>query len=162
MEKGVGVSVGRAFLATGVVVAVLIASNGAVASSASYELKASLDTNSAVPVVKDATGATATLTAKFTVAGKRSRLTWTLTFKNLSGRPTTATIYYGKSGKIGPAALPLCVKCQAPSAHGEYVGPYVALPTFVRAMLHNGAYVSVATRENPKGEVRGQIRASSA
>jgi CHRD domain len=59
-------------------------------------------------------------------------------------------------------ALPLCVKCQVPSTHGAYIGPYVAIPTFVQAMLHNGAYVVVTTKENPKGEVRGQITASSA
>ena len=135
---------------------------GARTSSGAYAVRASLDTKSAVPSVKDASGASATLIGKYTLAGKKSSFVWTLTFNHLSGAPKQATIYFGRSGKVGSVALPLCVKCQVPSAHGAYIGPYVALPAFVKAILHQGAYVAVATKENPKGEVRGQITASSA
>ena len=128
------------------------------ASSTTHLLKAAMSTSSTVPAAKDATGASAAMSAKFTVAGKKSSFTWTLTFKHLSGVPTKATIFYGKPGRVGQVALPLCVKCQMPSAHGAYIGSYVASPTFIQAMLHGGAYVNVSTRKNPNGEVRGQIK----
>ena len=152
----------RLLVAMAAVVSAFALSGGADASSASYVLKASLNSHSTVPSVTDANGARATLTAKFTLAGKKSSLVWTLTFEHLSGTPTKATIYLGESGKAGSVALPLCVKCQVPSAHGAYIGPYVALPSFVKAILHRGAYVAVSTRKNPNGEIRGQITASSA
>jgi CHRD domain-containing protein len=139
----------------------VVGSTAAGASSASYVVKASLDTGSVVPAVRDASGATATLSAKLTLAGKKSSFVWTIAFRHLSGAPKQATIYFGKSGKVGSIALPLCVKCQVPSAHGAYIGPYVALPVFVKAILHRGAYVEVAKKENPKGEVRGQMITSS-
>ena len=143
--------------ATALVLALATAA-GATASSSTHLLKAAMSTSSTVPAAKDATGASATMSAKFTVAGKKSSFTWTLTFKHLSGVPTKATIFYGKSGKVGQVALPLCVKCQMPSAHGAYIGSYVASPTFIQAMLHGGAYVNVSTKKNPNGEVRGQIK----
>ncbi len=128
--------------------------------STTYVLKASLSTK-AIASLKDATGASGTLTGKLIVAGKKSSLTWTLTIRHLSGTATHADIYFG-TGKAGTLALPLCVKCQAPSAHGAYVGPYVAMPTFVRTIVHGGAYAIVVTTQNPKGEIRGQIKATSA
>jgi len=138
--------------------AVLFVAPAVGASSTTHLLKAAMSVTSTVPAAKDATGASATMSAKFVVSGKKSSFTWTLTFKHLSGVPTKATIYYGKAGKVGQVALPLCVKCQMPSAHGAYIGSYVASPTFIRAMLHGGAYVNVSTKKNPKGEVRGQIK----
>jgi hypothetical protein len=141
-----------------VATAAMLAAASAGASTSAHLLKASLSPKAAVPAAKDAAAATGSLSAKLTVAGKKSSFVWTLTVKHLSGAPTKATIYYGKPGKVGQVALPLCVKCQTPSTRGAYIGSYVASSTFVRAMLHGGAYVEVATRKNPKGEVRGQIR----
>jgi CHRD domain len=130
------------------------------AATRTYTLKASLGTKS-LASVKDATGANGTLTSKLTVAGKKSRYTWTLTVHHLSGPVTRASIYFSNGSKAGTLALPLCVKCQTPTAHGEYVGSYVANATFLRKILHGGAYVVVATKLNPKGEIRGQIKTTS-
>jgi CHRD domain len=134
---------------------------GASAASRSYVVKASLDTKQ-VGSLKDAVGANGLLTGKLTVAGKKSTFTWTLSFKHLSGVAKRADIYFGARGKTGTLVLPLCVKCQAPSTHGSYTGAYVATSTFLHGLLHGGAYAIISTRENPKGEIRGQIKATSA
>jgi hypothetical protein len=57
--------------------------------------------------------------------------------------------------------LALCKKC-LPTARGGYTGPYVANKAFVAALVRGGMYASVSTKLNPKGEIRGQIKASSA
>ena len=150
---------GAATLAGAITVALVVGQAGA--ASNTYVLKASLDSK-AVTSLKDAAGASGLLTGRLTVAGKKSSFTWTLSFKHLSGTATRADIYFGARGKTGSLVLPLCVKCQAPSAHGAYVGSYVASATFVRTILHGGAYAVVGTKKNPKGEIRGQIRAANA
>jgi hypothetical protein len=152
--KGV---VGASLLA--MIVVALVAGVGS-AATRTYTLKASLGAK-ALASVKDASGANGTLMSKLTVAGKKSHYTWTLTVHHLSGPAKSASIYFANGNKAGTLALPLCVKCQTPTAHGEYVGSYVANATFLRKILHGGAYVVVATKLNPKGEIRGQIKATS-
>ncbi len=44
---------------------------------------------------------------------------------------------------------------------GTYTGAYVA-NAFVTALWHGGMYGTVTTKLNPKGEIRGQIKATSA
>jgi hypothetical protein len=141
-------------------IAISLVAGRASAGSATHVLKASLD-KKALPSVKDAGGASGTLTGKLTIAGKKSSFVWSLTFHHLSGTATRASIYFGTGSKAGTLALPLCVKCQAPTAHGAYIGPYVANATFVHKVLHGGAYVVVVTKKNPRGEIRGQIKATS-
>jgi hypothetical protein len=148
---------GAAALAAAIAIPLVVGQ--ASAGSATYALKASLD-KKALASVKDASGASGTLTGKLTVAGKKSSFAWTLTLHNLSGNATRASIYFATGSKTGTLALPLCVKCQAPKAHGEYIGPYVANATFLRKILHGGAYAVVATKMNSKGEIRGQIKAT--
>jgi len=142
-------------------ITVLLVVSQAGAASNTYVLKASLDTK-AISALTDATGASGLLTGKLTIAGKKSSFVWTLSFKHLSGTATRADIYFGAQGKTSSLALPLCVKCQAPSAHGAYIGPYVATATLVRMILHGSAYAVVVTKKNPKGEIRGQIKVASA
>ena len=48
----------------------------------------------------------------------------------------------------------------SPTAQVYYHGSYVAGRRFVRAVLHNHAYVVVQTKRNPRGEIRGRIRPS--
>ena len=154
--------VGAASLAAAIAISLVVGTaSSASSASKSYALKASLSTR-AIASLKDATGARGTLTGKWTVAGKKSSFTWTLTFRNLSGSVRRADIYYSATGKASSLALPLCVKCQVPRAHGAYVGPYVATQTFMRHVLHGSAYVIVRTKKNPNGEIRGRIKATSA
>jgi hypothetical protein len=124
-----------------------------------YTVAAKLNT-SAAGKVQDASAATGTLTARLTLTGGNNiRFTWTLSFNHLSGQATRADIYLGAPGKRGFLGLPLCVRCRAPEAHGAYIGPYNAVPRFVGALLNGGAYAVVSTHKNPKGEIRGQIKA---
>jgi hypothetical protein len=133
----------------------------AAASAQSYQVKATLNTKQQVPAPRNAVGAKGTLTAKLVVAGKNSSFVFRLTFTGLSGNAVAANLRYGAPGKTGSLAMPLCTRCVS-NAQGTYKGPYVATPTFLKAILHGGMYVTVLTKKNPKGEIRGQIKTASA
>lgn len=132
----------------------------AAAASTSYTIKATLDAKHEVPRPKDATNAHGVLTGKLTLAGKKSRFTWTLKVSKLSGHVRAAEIDMGAPGKRGITLLPLCKQCRLTS-HGAYIGPYVANKTFVQALVHGRTYANVTTKLNPKGEIRGQIKATA-
>jgi hypothetical protein len=133
----------------------------AATASTSYTIKATLNTKQEVPAPKDAIHAHGIFTGKLTLAGKKSRFTWTLKVSHLSGRIRMAEMAMGAPRKRGATLLPLCNRCRLTS-HGAYVGPYVNNKTFVRALLHGRMYVNVTTKLNPKGEIRGQIKATAA
>jgi hypothetical protein len=133
----------------------------AAATSTRYAVKATLNTEQEVPAPKDAVNAKGVFTGKLTLAGKKSRFTWTLKVSHPSSRILKAEIGMGARGKRGITMLPLCNKCRLTS-HGAYVGPYVDNKTFVRALRHGRMYVNVTTKLNPKGEIRGQLRATPA
>jgi CHRD domain-containing protein len=130
-------------------------------SSGSYTFKATLNVKQEVPAAKDAIHATGVVTGRLTLAGKKSTFTWRLKASHLSGRILTAAVSVGKPGQRGSIVLPLCNKCHLTS-RGAYTGSYVAKPTFVKPFLHRGLYVNVTTKLNPKGEIRGQIKATAA
>jgi hypothetical protein len=170
MYKGKGGSIvpKRALIAVvAMIVTASVVSAGALAGqvqtagSTSYLLKATMDTRQQVPVPKDATAAKGVFTAKLVVAGKKSSLVWQLRFSGLSGRAVAAHVDVGAPRKAGVVAMPLCTKCVA-DAHGAYTGSYVASRAFLKAILHSGMYATITTRLNPKGEIRGQIKATAA
>ncbi|HEY3550827.1 MAG TPA: CHRD domain-containing protein [Gaiellaceae bacterium] len=97
---------------------------------------------------------------KLTLSGKNSGLTWTLTFAHLTGSARRAGIYFGKAAKPSQLALLLCNGCRS-GATSYYHGSYVASGRFARAILRGRAYVVIQTRRNPRGEVRGRIRAKA-
>lgn len=105
--------------------------------------------------------ATAAFTGKLQLDGKNSSFTWTLTSAKLTGAAVHAGIYFGKAAKGSQLALLLCSNCGA-TAQGYYHGSYVAGRRFVRAILHGRAYIVIQTKRNPKGEIRGRIRAKTA
>lgn len=130
-------------------------------TSTNYTIKATLNTKQEVPAPKDAIHAKGTLTGKLTLAGKKSHFTWTLRLSGLSGRVRTAEIHVGARGKTGITVMALCNGCRVTS-HGAYVGGYVDNKQFVQALLHSRMYVNVTTKLNPRGEIRGQIKATAA
>lgn len=150
MSKKVLVS--AVLVAIAIATALLVGRAGA--SSSTYMLKATLSTQGSV---KDAIGAHGMLTGKLTVNGKRSAFLWTLRFNNLSGRANRAGIYFSKTKQL---AMLLCLKCTS-GAQSSYHGSYVAGKTFLNAILRGGTYVSIRTKLNPNGEVRGQLRATA-
>jgi hypothetical protein len=147
-----------------VAAAVLAATTAGAASNAeapkTYLIKATLDVKHEVPAPKDAKNAKGALTGKLTIDGAKSSFVWQLRSSGLSG-PGSAYVHVGPAGKAGPISLPICVPC-VNAAHGEYRGPYVATPTFLKAILNGGMYANVRTKLNPKGEIRGQLTATPA
>jgi hypothetical protein len=109
---------------------------------------------------RSARHATAMFSAKLRVAGTNSTFTWKLASGHLSGVALHAGIYFGRAAKPSQLALLLCNKCSR-TAQGYYHGSYVAGRRFVRAILHGRAYVVIQTKRNPRGEIRGRIKASA-
>jgi hypothetical protein len=130
--------------------------------SGTYLVKATLDAKQEVPAAKDATAAKGVFNGKLTLAGKKSSFVWKLSWSGLSGRAVAAHLHLGVAGKAGPVVITICGPCTSTVAQGSYHGSYVAGPAFVKAILHGGMYVNVHTKLNPKGEIRGQIRATAA
>lgn len=130
-------------------------------ATTSYKVTATLNTKQEVPVPKDAIHASGLFTGKLTLAGKKSSFTWLLKLSHLSGHASEADLAMGPRGKKGVTILPLCKKCMA-RAHGAYVGGYVSNKTFISALRHGQLYVTVTTKLNPRGEIRGQIKATAA
>jgi CHRD domain len=73
-------------------------------------------------------------TGSYVVQPHAVRLTWKLSFVRLTGSATGVTLSKGKPGLIGKQI------------------------TVVKALESGQAYVTVYTRRNPAGEIRGQIR----
>lgn len=125
------------------------------AASGGYGLKSHL---AKMPPAHAPIGATASLTGRLKLAGSDSSFTWTLKFSHLSGRAVQAGIYFGKSAKASQLAMLLCNNCIS-GGKSYYHGSYVASPRFVRAIRHGHDYVIIQTQKNPKGEMRGRIKA---
>jgi CHRD domain-containing protein len=86
---------------------------------------------------------------------KGRTLTYTLTFRRLSGPAIASHLHRGKPGTAGPIAVPLC---PPPSCTSPLKGTKTVPKSFVAALKAGGAYVNVHTAKNAGGEVRGLIR----
>lgn len=122
--------------------------------SNTFGLKAPLDARQEVPpqTVK-VRAARGTFTGTLTVTASRTTVAWSLTFSHLSGRALGADIHRGALGKSGPIAVRLCRPCRSGTR-----GKATLAAKAIRAIKTGRAYVNVATRKNPNGEIRGQIR----
>ncbi|HEY6891603.1 MAG TPA: CHRD domain-containing protein [Solirubrobacter sp.] len=138
------------------VCASVVASFGGMAGAATgtHALKAHLTQTASALSARHATG---TFTSRLRIAGDNSSFTWKLTSGHLSGAALHAGIYFGRAAKASQLAMLLCNKC-SPTAQGYYHGSYVSSRRFVRAILHERAYVVVQTKKNPKGEILGRIK----
>ena len=88
----------------------------------------------------------------FTATLVGTKLTWKLTYSNLSGKATAAHIHSGAKRKAGAVLVPLCGPCAATSGGSMKVSAAVA-----KALDSGDTYVNVHTAKNPNGEIRGQI-----
>ena len=111
--------------------------------------KAHLDTASEVPM-KHGPGH-GTVDATFDTA--TSRLTYTISYANLSG-PVTGAHFHGPAGPMDTAGVVVKITGKlATPIHGEAT----LSPELADALTHGRLYVNLHTTENPGGEVRGQV-----
>ncbi len=82
-----------------------------------------------------------------------TKLTWSLSFRKLTGPATAAHIHLGRPGKAGPVVVPLCGPCTS-----GMKGSATLTAAQVKAVLGGGTYVNVHTAKNPAGEIRGGLR----
>lgn len=147
MRKRMTVLLGSVIAVTGIVAAVALA--GQSASSTSY--KASLDTRQEVP---KESGASIRAGGSFDATVTGTKMTWKLTFKQLTGAATAAHVHSGAKGKPGPVIIPLCGPCTSPASGTAHLSAAIA------KMLQSGnTYVNVHTAKNAGGEIRGQLKA---
>jgi len=83
----------------------------------------------------------------------RSKLSWTLRYRQMSSRVTKAELLAPAKGKLGAVAVQLCRRCKA-DAHGV-VSPILKSST--KALLTRPAWAVVYTKKNRNGEIRGRI-----
>ena len=122
------------------------------AAGTPYPVAAKMDTAQQVPKPKDAEKASGTFGGTMTVGPSGGTLDWRLKLKGLSGPATAAQIHLGGPRKVGVVAVTLCTPC-ARDAHGS-LGANAGL---LLALVDRPSYVSVQTKRNPKGEIRGRI-----
>jgi hypothetical protein len=84
----------------------------------------------------------------------RARVTWRLSFSNLSGRAQAAHIHAGRIGRAGGVMAALCGPCR----NGQR-GTTMISHAQLRAIRAGRTYVNVHTRRNAAGEIRGQVKA---
>jgi CHRD domain len=119
--------------------------------------RAALNARAEVPRPKGAKpGATGTFKIDLIEADGSYSISWTLTYRNLTGRAQAAHIHRGKPGKAGPVMRSLCSPCRSGRTGKAKVSKTVA-----STMKRGAAYVNVHTARNPAGEIRGQIRKMS-
>jgi CHRD domain len=114
-----------------------------------FKLNAAMNIGQETSRVK---GAKAGAAGHFTATLNGTTLTWTLTFKNLSGPATAAHIHTAPRHVAGPITVPLCGPCTSPVS-----GTTVLTADQVNDLLAGKDYANVHTAKNPGGEIRGQI-----
>jgi len=116
-----------------------------------YRLSGKLDNAQSVPkptVTKPSTG---TFSGKITISGGQGTITWQMNLAGLK-KATGAQLYFGRPGKIGVGAVDICKPC-GPKNKGTLGANAALLDEIVSRPL----YVSVWTKRNPKGELRGRV-----
>lgn len=99
-------------------------------------------------------GAAGTFAISLTQDHGKYSASYTLTFKNLTGKAVGAHIHKGKAGKTGPVLVALCGPCTSGKA-----GKLKSVPLAAASAIKSGAaYVNVHTAKNAAGELRGQVK----
>jgi|SRR4051794_6483877 hypothetical protein len=125
------------------------------------KFQANLSGKSETPPTKSAgTGA-----ANFVISKSGKAISYTISAKGLSGPVQAIHIHFGKKGVAGPVILPICLKpCSLPKK-GRLTKKNFAkaagvsnFATAVKDLRAGKTYVNVHTKDNPGGEIRGQIK----
>ena len=152
MLKTLAAGIGLVLAVAGFLVAVAIAAP----QRDTYKLTANLKARFEVPKPQGVpVGATGLFTGTAVEqANDRARVTWRLTFSNLSGRAIAAHIHAGRVGRAGGVMAALCGPCR----NGQR-GITMISHAQLRTIRAGRAYVNVHTRKNAAGEIRGQVKA---
>jgi hypothetical protein len=147
----------RALLTITVASAALLATAGIAlgTSLAGYTLRSTLDAKNQVPAqVVKAPKAKATFTGTLTrLKDGRGKLTWTLNYSDLSSTATKGLLFIPKSAKLPATAVQFCAGCKSHAS-----GVVMPLPARVASALETRTgWVSIRTKRNPKGEIRGRL-----
>lgn len=118
------------------------------AAAETYTFLASLGGASEVP--PNGSKATGSLTATYDTTTKK--LTWTVTYSDLSGPPFAAH-FHGPAGpgKEAPVEVPV------PVGPSPMQGATTLTPAQEQDLLDGNIYFNIHTQANPKGEIRGQV-----
>ena len=103
--------------------------------------------------VSDAQGK---LSGQVTV-GKSSTATWALRYSGLTGQVRVAQISYRAGGQT--QVIRLCAPCKKGSSFVSQFPSRTVAQAFVQRALVGKAYVLLKTKKNPRGEVRGVVKA---
>ena len=153
MVKTLAAAIGVALAAAGFMVTLALAAP----QEDTVRLTANLKARFEVPKPQ---GVPAGATGRFTGTAveqenDRARLTWRLTFSNLSGRAVAAHIHVGRVGRAGGVMAALCGPCPT-----RQRGTAMISHAQLRTIRTGRAYVNVHTRRNAAGEIRGQLKAT--
>lgn len=119
--------------------------------------RAALTSRAEVPKPKGVRSrAGGTFTIDLTESDGSYSISWTLTYRRLTGRAQAAHIHRQKPGKAGPVIVSLCKPCRSGKKGKAKVSKTVA-----SAMKRGATYVNVHTARNKAGEIRGQIKKAS-
>jgi CHRD domain-containing protein len=152
-------------------VSIAIASDKKPGKSGDAELKANLNGPTEIPF-NNSSG-----TGRFTATMTDTKITFTLTYQNVTGNPLFAHIHVGQNFANGGVSIFLCGgggKANCPAATsgtvtGELVAADVQGPTaqnfpvgnlqaVLQAIRLGQTYVNIHTPNSPLGEIRGQIK----
>jgi hypothetical protein len=128
-----------------------------VRGATTLSLTARLDAAQDVPKPRVGAGARGSFAGGLVRSGTGGSLSWRLTFQGLTGSAAASHIHFGRRGKAGAVAVPLCGPCRSGAR-----GTAKLNAKAVTALLGGGAYVNVHTARNAAGEIRGQIVQSGA
>lgn len=141
---GVGVPLAAA------AVLMLAACGGSDGGKRHYNATATLKPVAGVPA-----GPTGSFGAYWDKDGRR--LTYSLAFSHMSGRPTSAGVYARRPGEQPLLIIRICGPCKRPKS--VILGATKPFANVFDSYLNSGSlYVLVDTKKRPKGEIRGPLR----
>ena len=122
-------------------------------NTTTYAISGNASGNQVVPAVSG--NGSGTITGTY---NRNTRvLTYTSTWTNLSGAPTSAAFYSGATGTAGTTAGTTWSLGSGLTGTGTVTGTMTLTADQEAQLLNGGWYYSYGTSANPNGEVRGQI-----
>ncbi|MDR3518697.1 MAG: CHRD domain-containing protein [Azospirillaceae bacterium] len=136
----------RTAVVAAAITAAMMASTGAYAETVS--IKTFLDGQTEVPAVTTP----ATGTADVTIDTEAKKVSWTITYKDLSGTATAAH-FHGPAAKGANAGVEIPI----PVAASPIEGSATVTDAQLADLLTNKTYINIHSAAHPGGEIRGYL-----